>query len=163
MTNKCRRKRDNIELRVQYFSDCRGDLASGPFLSRLLLCFGDLSPWLGPPPPNRGSSILPAFGIAVRIPCYKTLRLNLRVFFKIFRCIFFNHSFFLSGVSHIIEDEGSYFMKIVMMMMIGDNVATLQAVFRKKVPSNFSQTPPTQSCKDFDHSTNQRNFYRIQF
>ena len=100
MTNKCRRKRDNIELKVQYFSDCRGDLASGPFLSRLLLCFGDLSPWLGPPPPNRGSSILPAFGIAVRIPCYKTLRLNLRVFFKIFPCIFFNHSFFLSGVSH---------------------------------------------------------------
>ena len=139
--------KDNIELEVQYFSDCRGDLASGPFLSRLLLCFGDLSPWLGPPPPNRGSSILPAFGIAVRIPCYKTLRLNLRVFCE----------------SESVENDGSYFMKIVMMMMIGDNVATLQAVFRKKVPSNFSQTPPTQSCKDFDHSTNQRNFYRIQF
>ena len=123
-------------------------MASGPFLSRLLLCFGDLSPWLGPPAPNRGSSILPAFGIAVRIPCYKTLRLNLRVFCE--------------SESESVENDGSYFMKIVMMMMIGDNVATLQAVFRKKVPSNFSQTPP-QSCKDFDHSTNQRNFYRIQF
>ena len=131
MTNKCERKRDNIELKVQYFSDCRGDLASGLFLSRLLLCFGDLSPWLGPPPPNRGSSILPAFGIAVRIPCYKTLRLNLRVFVKIFSCIFFNHSFFHSPVSDIIEDEG-FFMKIV--MMIGDNVATLQAVLSEESP-----------------------------
>ena len=104
MTNNCERKRDNIELKVQYFSDCRGDLASGPFLSRLLLCFGDLSPWLGPPPPNRGSSILPAFGIAVRIPCYKTLRLNLRVFVKIFSCIFSNHSFFHS--SNCDDDNG---------------------------------------------------------
>ena len=95
-------------------------MASGPFLSRLLLCFGDLSPWLGPPPPNRGSSILPAFGIAVRIPCYKTLRLNLRVFCE--------------SESESVENDGSYFMKIVMMMMIGDNVATLQAVLLEESP-----------------------------
>ena len=132
-------------------------MASGPFLSRLLLCFGDLSPWLGPPAPNRGSSILPAFGIAVRIPCYKTLRLNLRVFVKIF-----SPAYFFTTASSIPRSRISLRMKIVM-MMIGDNVATLQAVFRKKVPSNFSQTPPTQSCKDFDHSTNQRNFYRTGF